>query len=440
MKRLIFCAILLSSTFMACNKGDHFPLPGQNDAGKFSSDVIHKWITMQIRLMKDATGIPNVAFSRYYAYTGVAAYEAIAPGTSIGSAINRKLNSLTNLPQADQHKIYYWPASVNAALASMNLNIFTNASAADKASVDSLENALNLLYSSEASAEVLIRSKAFGKAVADAVFNWSETDGNAHSSDAYTAPVGPGLWVFTPPGFGNASTPYFGNLRPIIIGSIDHTQPGPPIPYSEDPNSAFYQMALTDYTASQNLTADQTAMALFWRDIPGVTSGGHWESILQQVLKQTNTRLDKAAVAYAVTGICNSDPCISCWKTKYTYNLVRPVTYIRNVIGYTTWNSLLTTPAHPEYSSAHAVLSTATSDAFTALFGNIGSFTDHTYDYLGFAPRTFASFRAIGEDAANSRLYAGIHYQPSIDTGVMQGRKVAANILRSLGFHADDDK
>src|SRR6185503_15801907 len=100
----------------------------------------------------------------------------------------------------------------------------------------------------------------------------------------------PGLWVLTPPGFGNASTPYFGNLRPIIIGSIDHTQPGPPIPYSEDPNSAFYQMALTDYTASQNLTADQTAMALFWRDIPGVTSGGHWESILQQVLKQTNTR------------------------------------------------------------------------------------------------------------------------------------------------------
>jgi len=145
-------------------------------------------------------------------------------------------------------------------------------------------------------------------------------------------------------------------------------------------------------------------------------------------------------VAYAVTGICNSDPCISCWKTKYTYNLVRPITYIRNVIGYTTWNSLLTTPAHPEYSSAHAVLSTATSDAFTALFGNIGSFTDHTYDYLGFAPRTFASFRAIGEDAANSRLYAGIHYQPSIDTGMMQGRKVATNILRSLGFHADDDK
>ena len=93
-------------------------------------------------------------------------------------------------------------------------------------------------------------------------------------------------------------------------------------------------------------------------------------------------------------------------------------------MGHTTWASLLTTPAHPEYSSAHAVISAATADAFTALFGNIGSFTDHTYDYMGFEPRTFNSFRAIGVDAGNSRLYAGIHYQPSIDTGLIQGRKV----------------
>ncbi|MGH2564778.1 MAG: vanadium-dependent haloperoxidase, partial [Ginsengibacter sp.] len=407
LKIMLFNIILLSTVFISCNKGDHFELPGITSASRFSSDVIDKWITMQIRLMKDATGIPNVAFCRYYAYTGVTAYEALAPGTPLGNAINRKLNGLTGLPVADNHKVYYWPASVNAALASVNRSIFINASDADKASVDSLENALNAAYSLEASADIITRSIAFGSAVATAVFNWSSTDGIADASDAYTPPVGPGLWEPTPPAFGKASTPYFGNLRSIIIGSTDNTQPGPPIVYSEDPKSEFYQMVLNDYTVSQNLTADQSADALFWRDIPGVTTGGHWESILQQVLKQTNSHLDKAAVAYAVTGICNNDPSISCWQTKYHYNLVRPITYIRNVMGYSTWNSLLTTPAHPEYSSAHAVLSAATSDAFTALFGNIGSFTDHTYDYLGYAPRTFTSFRAIGEDAGNSRLYAG---------------------------------
>ena len=103
-------------------------------------------------------------------------------------------------------------------------------------------------------------------------------------------------------------------------------------------------------------------------------------------------------------------------------------------MGLSSWNSLLTTPAHPEYSSAHAVISAATADAFTALFEDFGNLTDHTYDYLGYTPRTISSFRAIGEDAGNSRVFAGIHYQPSIDTGLVQGRKVAATILSSLGF------
>lgn len=434
------CTALLTLVFFACNKTDHFPVPGNNDVSKYSSDAIDKWITMQVRLMKNATGIANVLFSRYYAYTGVTAYEAIAPGTSIGTSINAKLNGLSNLPPVNHFKKYYWPASVNAALASINRSIFVNASTVDKAAIDSLENALNTSYASETSAEVLALSNTFGKGVADAVYNWSASDGITHVSDAYIPPSGPGLWVPTPPGFGKASTPYFGNLRTIITGDIDNTQPGPPIAYSEEPKSDFYQMVLQVYNVHENITPDQTAWAIFWRDIPGVTTGGHWESILQQVLKITGSHLDKAAFAYALTGICNNDPSISCWQTKYHYNLVRPITYIQNVMGYTTWAPTLKTPAHPEYSSAHAVLSAATSDAFTVLFGNIGPFTDHTYDYMGFAPRTFSSFRAIGEDAANSRLYAGIHYQPSINTGLVQGRKVAANIFAKLGLHLDDDK
>jgi hypothetical protein len=346
-----------------------------------------------------------------------------------------KWNGLTGLPQIEPPKNYYWPASVNTALATMNRDIFTAANVADKAAIDSLENALNTSFLAIKNADVVTRSNAFGKSVADAVFNWSETDGYKNASNPYTPPVGASLWVPTPPLFGAASTPYWGNNRPIIKGSINNTQPGPPIAYSEKPSSPFYHMVLRVYNASQKLSHNDSAMALFWRDIPGVTSPGHWLSILQQVLKQTNSRLDKSAFAYAVTGTCLSDAGISCWQTKYKNNLVRPITYIQNVMGHTTWASVLTTPAHPEYSSAHAVISAAAADAFTALFGNIGSFTDHTYDYMGFEPRTFKSFRAIGEDAGNSRLYAGIHYQPSIDTGLIQGRKVTANILDKLQLH-----
>ncbi len=436
----IFFFLLLFSGFIACRKTDNFPFPGFNQDSHYPSDVIDKWITMQLRLMRDATGIPNVAFARPYVYSGIAAYESLAPGMGLVKFEPVEFNGLGNLPQMDRLKRYYSPASVNASLASMNRNLFPNAIAADKAAIDSLENALNNAYLSTENHEVITRSNAFGKAIADAVFNWSETDRYKDAGNPYTPPAGPGLWVPTPPAFAPASTPYWGDNRPTIAGSILNSQPGAPIPYSESPKSFFYQMAMQVYTASQNLTLEQTNMALFWRDIPGVSSPGHWLSILQQVLKQTNTHLDKAAFAYAITGACLNDAAISCWQTKYHYNLVRPITYIRNVIGFTTWNSLLTTPAHPEYSSAHATISASAAEAFTAIFGKIGSFTDHTYDYLGFAPRSFSSFRAIGIDAGNSRLYAGIHYQPSIDAGMAQGRKVASNILISLGLRSKDDE
>jgi hypothetical protein len=437
--RMLFSFVLLSCSFNACRKIEHFPLNISNDAGRFSAEVINKWIALQVRLDRDAVGVANPYFFRYYGYSGVAAFEALAPGTILDKSISGLWDGLTNLPKTEGLKKYYWPASVNAALAAMSRSFYTTANAADKAAIDSLENALNASFLTTEYPDEIVRSDDFGKAVAEAVFNWSETDGYKHASDPYTPPVGPGLWQPTPPAFAPALVPFWGYNRPIVYGSIDNTQPGPPISYSEDPTSPFFKMVKDVYDASQTLTPEQTAMAFFWRDIPGVTGPGHWENILLQVLVQTNTRLDKAAFAFAMTGACLNDAGISVFKTKYTYNLVRPVTYIRNVMGFTTWNSLLTTPNHPEYSSAHAVVSTATAEAFSNLFGDIGSFTDHTYDYLGFAPRTFSSLAAIGIDAGNSRFYAGLHYQPSIDIGFIQGKKVTDNIFGRLGSPLDQD-
>jgi hypothetical protein len=315
--------------------------------------------------------------------------------------------------------------------------MFPTTSAANMASIDSLENALNTSYSAATDAEIISRSVQFGRDIAQKVFDWSETDGYKHASDPYTPPSDPGLWVPSPPAFAPASTPYWGNRRTIVPGSIDNTQPGPPIAYSEDPSSDFYKMVQHVYDASQTLTQAQIDQALYWRDIPGVTTPGHYLSILKQVLEIEQPALDKSAMAYAFDAIIVNDAVISVFKTKYHYNLVRPITYIRAVLGHSTWLSLLPTPAHPEYSSAHAVASAANAEALTVLFGDNYSFTDHTYDYLGFPSRSFNSFRAIAEDAGNSRIFAGIHYQPSVDTGLTQGTKVAWNIIPKLKFLKD---
>ena len=429
---LLLCFVMAIISFTGCRKDPGFRV--DFPPSLYTADVIDKWMTLEIRFYKDATGILNGAFSRPFAYSGISAYESIDPGLF---SWKHKYNGLSNLPETERFQKYNWPASVNAALAEFNRSFFTSANlnATDLAAIDSLENAIFSTFSGE-HANVLSRSVAFGKSIADAIFAWSLTDSYPQNNALpYTPPVGIGLWVPTPPGFGAAQGPYWGNDRPIIEGSGDNAQPGPPIPYSEDPGSAFYKEVNDLYQASKVLTTDQKNWAIFWRDIPGVTTPGHWLSIIQQVIRQTHSRLDKAAMVYAMVGISLNDAAISVFKTKYTYNQVRPITYIRKVIGDTSWLSLLTTPAHPEYPSAHSVVSAAASEALTAIYGDIGPLTDHTWDYLGFPTRTFNTFRDIGIDAGNSRFYGGIHYQPSIDTGLAQGRIVGRNIVKSLfGF------
>ena len=412
----------------SCKKNDH---PGNSPHPAMqSSEVIDKWIMLQIRLMKNTTGVANHAFSRPYAYSGIAAFEAIAPGLPQSVNVYRKWNGLNGLPLAENGNKYYYPANVNAALAAMNRSMFPNASAADKASIDSLELALTQQFLVSQPVQRISKSVDFGKAVALAVFNWSETDGYKNANNPYTPPQGPGIWNPIAPAT-TATTPYWGNNRPVVTGSIDNTGVPAPLPYSTDPASPFFKMVKELYDSSFTLTAEQKAMAHYWKDVPGATSPGHWLSILQQVIKKKNAKLDKSAVAYALTGAAINDALISCMKSKYQYLVVRPVTYTKSVIGDITWAPLLGTPNHPEYPSAHSALSAGAAVAFQKIFGDLGTLTDHTYDYLGYGARTYHSFNAIAEDASISRFYGGIHYKPSLTQGLEQGRKVAANIFNT---------
>jgi hypothetical protein len=427
-----FIATMLTAVLIlgACSKTDD---RSANHASGYSSDVMDKWMTVQIRLMKNATGIPNQAFSRHFSYAGIAALESIRPGLTGQTKWAGNWNGLTGLPSYHPSTKYFYPANANAALAAINRSMFPNANAADKAVIDSLETALNNEFLASSSQEIVNKSNEFGKAVAAAVYNWSESDGYKNASNPYTAPTGDGLWEPTPPANAAPASPYWGNNRTVVTGSILNTQPAAPISYSTDPQSEFFQMAKRVHDVSLALTDDQKASAVFWRDVPGITSPGHWLSITQQIMRKAGARLDKAALAYALTGAAINDAVISCWKSKYSFNLLRPVTYIRKVMGYGTWNSFIGTPAHPEYASGHAVLSGAAAAMLRELFGNAGPFTDHTYDYMGLAPRTFSSIWGIAEDAGMSRLYGGIHYLPTIQSGLQQGLLVTNNILNKHG-------
>ncbi len=435
-RNLLFFVIAIAG-YTACQKEPG--LPAGLPASLYSADVIDKWMTLEIRIYKDATGIGNGAFARPFAYSGICAYESIDPGLF---SWKNKYNGLSGLPETEKSKKYNWAASVNASLAEFNRSFFTtaNLNATDLAAIDSLENAISAGFSSD-NGETISRSVAFGKSIADAIFAWGQTDSYIQNNAMpYTVPVGFGFWIPTSPAPTLPSGPFWGNDRRIIASSGDNDAPGAPIPYSEDPSSDFYKQVDVLYQASKVLTTDQKNQALFWRDVPGVSTPGHWMSITQQAIRQSHSRLDKAALAYALTGICINDAVISVFHYKYVYNNVRPVTYIRNVIGDVTWSSFIPTPNHPEYPAAHGVVSAAAAEGLTAAFGNIGPLTDHTWDYLGFPARTFNTFREFALDAGNSRLYGGIHYQPSINTGLQEGTTIGDNIVNILSRFEETKK
>jgi hypothetical protein len=432
---MLICFVMTIVGFTGCRRepGFHVDFP----PSLYPADVIDKWMTLEIRIYKSATGFGNGGFARPFAYSGISAYESIDPGLL---SWKHKYNGLSGLPETDRFKKYNWPASVNATLAEINRSFFTtaNLNATDLAAIDSLENAIYSGFSGE-NADVISRSVAFGKSIADAIFAWALTDGFVQNNAMpYTVQVGFGLWVPTSPT--PPVAPFWGNDRRIIANSGDNDAPGAPIAYSETPGSDFYNQVNDLYQASKVLTTDQKNMALFWRDVPGVSTPGHWLSITQQAIRQSHSRLDKAAGAYALTGICLNDAVISVFHYKYIYLNVRPITYIHKVFGDATWAAQFTTPNHPEYPAAHAYISAAAAEGLTAAFGNIGPLTDHTWDYLGFPARTFNTFREFALDAGNSRFYAGIHYQPSIDAGLKSGTTVGDNVVNALSRFTHGDK
>lgn len=427
---LFITTATLTLLLASCKKDPHPGTETPNKASAYNADVLDKWMTIQLRLMRNATGIPNQAFSRHFAYSGVTVCESLRPGSTGNKEWPNKWNGLTGLPASGYWKDYYLPANVNAALAAINRSMFPNASTADKSAIDSLETALKQEFLAKEPAAIISNSENFGKSVAIAVFKWAETDGYKDASAPYTVPTGAGIWKPTAPAFAPASTPYWGNNRTIITGSISNTPVKGLAAYSTEPGSAFYKMVKQVYDASLTLTDDQKAMALFWRDVPGITSPGHWVSIVQQIVKAKNVKLDKAVVAYALSGAALNDVLIRSFQTKYQYLTVRPITYIHEVMGYTEWTPFIGTPPHPECISNHASLSVAAAAVLEELFGKNQPFTDHTYDYMGMAPRSYPSYAAIGLEAGISRLYGGIHYIPSIDEGTAMGKKVVENILK----------
>ncbi len=386
--------------------------------GRYPADVPAAWFDLALTLVRTTPGFSPPVAARAFAYAGVTLYEAVMPH-GLG------LQGLARVPRGSA---YHWPSVANGALAAILRDLFPTTPEWNLQAIDALErrivNAAGLSKASRRSAATL------GASVARRVFEWSKTDGGhegfLHNSRPHRAPRGPGLWIPTPPGGYPALQPFWGANRPF---TRHRCAARPPLAYSADAGSAFAADAHDCYAAATHLTAEQTAIARFWSDDAGLTAtpAGHSISIATQTVRALGVPLDRAAAAYAGVGIAVSDALISCWRTKYRYNVLRPVTYVQRLID-PGWLPLLITPPFPEYTSGHSVQSMAAAHVLTGLFGTI-AFTDRTHSSRGGPARSFASFTDAAHEAAMSRLYGGIHFRAAIERGLEQGTCVGGHAL-----------
>ena len=405
-------------------------LPARADDGVSSGKLLRQWYRLVLRLVRHTpTYSPPVA-SRSFAYLGVAAYQAVASGSTSLLSLEGQLNGLSGLPRRQGGEPYSDALITHCALAAAVKAFFGNTGPTGQRVMTATEKKLKEQVLAGLPADVVARSLAYGETLMARIMAWSETDGGAVVENMgfpmdYTLTPGPSNWVPTSairqqqfpllPNWG-------GNRSFAMPSGASCPLPAPP-PYSEEPSSAFYREALEVYQTGKSLTPEQEAIARFWSDDPMLspTPPGHWIAIALDILEQENASLDRTAEVLMRMGVAMADAFIGCWNAKFEYDLLRPVTYIRRVID-PKWDPLLITPPFPEYPSGHSTQSGAAAMVLTSIYGADFAFTDRTHERDGLAARSFASFDAAAAEAGISRFYGGIHFRSAIDRGLEQGR------------------
>ncbi|WP_435261261.1 vanadium-dependent haloperoxidase [Tenacibaculum sp. nBUS_03] len=433
--------LVLLTLLVSCNTSE-VSITNTNSEGntsdQYTSEVVINWFNLMKKLTTETSGYTPPVAARAFGYTGIALYEGIQLGVPHKKSLSTKLNGLEISCDFDETKAYHWSTVANTILGNMMNYFYVNTSDLNKKRIQEMQQQYKVLCATNTEDSVLNRSILLANQITKQIITWSKSDGgvNAQFSNFpsdYTPIKGEQYWKPTAPDFLPALQPYWGNNRPFMTSNVHNVQPIDPPAYSTDKNSVFFNRAMAVYEAVNNVSKEEIIIAEFWSDDPktSATPPGHSIAILNQLLEENNYNLFQSSEAFAMLAIGINDAFISCWKTKYETNYVRPITFINNYID-ANWSPILVTPPFPEYTSGHSVQSGVLAKILSSIFDNNYGFIDKTHidriDIDG-TPRYFENFYAMAEEAAISRLYGGIHYKEAINYGLEQGYAIGSNVI-----------
>jgi hypothetical protein len=343
-------------------------------------------------------GIPTPVAARHMALVHAAVHDAVVIAFEQKSVHNRarpidqdkELKTSLATPSSPSYPSEH--AAAAGAASEVLAFLFPDKADAFRAMADEAgrsRSVAGVAFPSDVAAGLALGRSVGGKAV---------ERGKADGFDAKwtgSVPTTPGSWTGS-----NAILPLAGTWKTWLITSGDALRPAPPPAYDSPQKKA----ELAELKALQRTPA-MTSHAWFWEWGAGGSRAWHlWnEQTSRKVLEYgLAERPLEAARAFALASFAVHDAVVACWDAKYAYWAMRPFQVDPEL------KPLFPAPNHPSYPAAHACISTAAGHTLAGLF-----------------PRDAEALRALARQAADSRMWAGIHFPSDVEAGRVIGEAVA---------------
>lgn len=411
------------------------------DINDNTAQIVSEYVSYSRVLVQNTVGFSAPVSARAYAYTSIAAHEAVVDFVPEISSLSGKLTGYERQPSLIKPDDCALPVVLNHVYYGVMSYLFRGAPKYYLGELNAIYKKYDAIHRKSFSKRTIKNSIAYAERLTAHLLEWSKLDNGDEAflhnySDTFKNQSCDSCWVQTTPGYLPALLPYWRHNTTLMSGVKEAANNYTTMKYEDDSSSVLFNEALSVFINSQDENVEFKTIAEYWDDGTGVsgTPSGHLFSIAQQLASKYKLGLPDVIKLYSTLGIVMNDAVIACWELKYAHNFIRPITYIQRFIA-PQFNTRIDTPSFPESPSGHSFHSGSAGVVFKLFFGNEVELLDATnvnrHDING-APRQFNTIDELVNEISISRFYGGIHFKKTLDESVLYGEKLGMFIIQKL--------